>query len=144
MNTLAADFRDVFKLYLRLSQDLTQIMDVDDSEDPQALVQSILKNRECLARIEQMNSRVLQLTGSWENCRDDLDAASANEVRELAHAVKSQAIHLNTLCSIQAQKVQMTRDTLCSKIAELSKATQHLKSLKPVKNNYPKFIDYRY
>jgi hypothetical protein len=143
MNTLASDFQNVFQLYLRLGQDLTRILDSDDSNDPQALVHSILANRDCLARIEQMNSLVLQLSISWEKCRDDLDPASMNEVQALAQAVKAQAIHLKELCSIHAQKIQNARDKLCCQMAELEKADQHLKILKPIKNNYPKFIDSR-
>jgi hypothetical protein len=144
MNSVASDFQDVFKLYLRLSQDLTQIMDADNSQDPQALVQSVLKNRDCLAQIERMNSRVLQLSVNWEKCRDNLDPASVNEVRELAQAAKAQATRLKELCSMHAQKLQMTRDRLCSTMTELRKAGQHLNSLKPIKNNYPKFIDSLY
>jgi hypothetical protein len=144
MNALACDFQDVFQLYLRLGQDLTRILNEDNSADPQALVQSILGNRDCLVRIEQMNSRVLELSDNWEKCRDNLDPSSINEIRDLAQAAKAQAIRLKELCGIHTQKLQITRDELCSRMAELNKADQHLKSLKPIKTNYPKFIDSQY
>jgi hypothetical protein len=141
MKTLASDFEDVFKLYLRLGQDLARILDIEDSDHSQALARSILENRDCLVRIEQMNSRILQLSSNWEKCRDSLDPASANAIQELARSTRAQAMHLKELCSRHAEKLQIARDRLSSEMAELSKAAQHLNSLKPVKNNYPKFFD---
>jgi len=141
MNTITADFQDVFSLYLRLGEDLTRILDVDDSKGSQALVESILENRECLARIEQMNARVLQLSESWEKCRIDLDPESQNKIRDLAQASRNQALRLKELCARHAQKIQETRDLLGGKLEELGKGARYLQSVKPVKNNYPKFVD---
>jgi hypothetical protein len=144
MNALAAEFQDIFKLYLRLSQDLAGIMDETNSQNPQQLIESILRNRDSLARIEQMNSRILQLSDTCDKCRADLDLESQEEIRNLAQAAKTQAIRLKELCSLHAQKIQSTRDGLGRKLAEIGKGVQFLKSIKPIKNNYPKFIDSLY
>jgi chromosome segregation ATPase len=97
-----------------------------------------------LVRIERMNARVLQLAHDWEKCRDTLDSASADEVRDQIQQAKAQAIRLQEVCRLHAQKLQMTRNTLGERIAALGNAARHLESLKPIKNNYPKFIDSRY
>ncbi len=144
MIALAVEFRDVFQLYLKLGEGFTKIMNAGDSKDPQALANSILQNREWLAKIEHMNSRMLQLSGEWEKCRESLDAKSRDEIRNLAEAAKAQAIQLRELCGIQIQKLQISRDKLEKDLAELDKGARYLKSVKPAKNNYPKFIDSLY
>jgi hypothetical protein len=144
MNALAAEYQDVFKLYLRLSQDLAGIMDENNSQNPQQLIESILRNCDSLTRIEQMNSRIMQLSDACDKCRADLDLKSQEEIRNLAQAAKAQAIRLKELCGIHAQKIQATRDRLDKRMVEIGKGSQFLKSIKPIKNNYPKFIDSLY
>jgi archaellum component FlaC len=143
-NPLAAEFRDVFTLYIKLGEELTKIMDVGNSEDPQVLADAILKNRECLDRIEQMNSRVLRLSSDWQQHRNNLDQESEKEVRDLSDATRAQVRRLQELCSMHVQKLQNTRDKLQKDLAEIGKGAQYLKSTTPTKNNYPKFIDSLY
>jgi len=143
-NPLAAEFHDVFELYVKLGEELAKIMDVGNSEDPQILADTILKNRECLVRIEQMNSHVLRLSNEWKQCRTTLDAQSEKEIRALAEAARAQAIRLQELCGRHVQKLQNVRDKLERDLAELEKGVQYLKSAKPAKNNYPKFVDSLY
>jgi hypothetical protein len=144
MNNFASEFQDVFQLYLKLGEELEKLMDVKDSKDSQALVRFILQNRDCLVRVEQMNSRVRQLSDDWRKCRDKLDPKSRNEARNLAEAARAQAVRLKNLCTIQAQKLETARDKLGKGLAEIGKGTRFLKSIKPIKNNYPKFIDSLY
>jgi hypothetical protein len=144
MNAFASEFQDVFKLYLRLSQDLAGIMDESNSHNPHQLIESILQNRDSLIRIEQMNSHILQLSDAYNKCRANLDPKSQEEIRNLAQAAKAQAIRLKELCGIHALKIQAARDRLGCRIVEIGKGSQFLKSITPIKNNYPKFIDSRY
>jgi hypothetical protein len=144
MNALASEFQDVFKLYLKLSQDLAGITNGIDTHNPQQLIESILQNRDSLVRIEQMNSRISQLSDAYNKCRAHLDPESQEEIRNLAQAAKAQAIRLKEWCSIRALKIQAARDRLGGRIAEIGKGSQFLESIKPIKNNYPKFIDSRY
>lgn len=143
-NPLAAEFRDVFNLYIKLGEELAKITDVGNSEDPQALAEAILKNRECLNRIQQMNSRILQLSSDWQQHRKSLDQESEREIRALTDATRAQVKQLQELCSIHVQKLQNTRDKLQQDLAEIGKGAQYLKSTTPAKNNYPKFIDSLY
>jgi hypothetical protein len=144
MKNFVAEFQDVFTLYLKLAEELTKIMNVDDSKDPQALVRAILENRDCLDRITQMNTRVLQLSDAWQKCRAHLDPESRDKARNLAEAAKAQAMRLQELCSVKTQKLQTTRDKLETNLAETGKGSRYLKSMNPTKSNYPKFIDSLY
>ena len=141
---LAAEFHDVSQLYVQLGEELIQKMDIGNPEDPQVLAETILKNCECLVRIEQMNSRVLRLSNDWKQCRANLDPESEKEISAMAEAARTQAIRLHEWCSLHIHKLQNARDKLEKDLAELGKGTQYLKSTTPPKNNYPKFIDSLY
>jgi hypothetical protein len=144
MSALAAEFQDVFHLYLELSEKLTRIISAGNLKNPDTIAESVLRNRDCLVRIEQMNSRVLQLSDDWQKSRNKLDPASRNEIRNLAEAARTQAIALRELCRIHVQKLQTALDKTGKDLAEIAKGAQYLKSIKPVKNNYPKFVDSLY
>jgi hypothetical protein len=141
MNTLAAEFREIFKIYIKLSEELTKILGVPDSINAQSLIASILKNGECLSRIEQMNSRIQRLSIEWANSQTSLDPESRKEVLELVESIRKQAVQLNDLCNINAEKIQAAKGSIEKDLDELGKGAQFLKSVKPIKNNYPKFID---
>jgi hypothetical protein len=141
MNPSASDFRDTFQNYIKLSEDLSKIIDKDCSKDPQALVQSILQNRDSLDRIVQMNGRVVKLTNEWRKRCVHFAPQIQNEIRDLIVGAQAQAIRLQTLCSLKSQLIQETREGLGKELEELRKGARYLKSLKPGQHNYPKFID---
>ena len=142
MNTLAEEFRDVLSLYVRLTADLTRIADVDRfEEDPQALIQSILDNRSCLTEIQQLNERLTRLYGAWK----DKDAGSVSsigdEISGVVDDVQEQMRQLEKLCGIGVRKIEERRKQLTDELANVEKGSRYLKLLKPVQENYPKFID---
>ena len=144
MTELTSEFRDIIALYLRLGEELTQILQVDDSQDPNALVQSILQRGDCLAQISQMSSRVKAAADNWKKCRGYLDGKAREETNELAEAAQAQVARLKALCDIHAEKLKIARGRLEKSLAEIHQGSRYLKSLKPVKSNYPKFIDSRH
>jgi hypothetical protein len=89
-----------------LGKELAKIMDIDDIRNPQGFVESIFTDHECMVRIEQVNSRILQLFKDWESCSTNIDPDMQDEVRELARAAKAQAVQLRRLCNIYAQRLQ--------------------------------------
>jgi hypothetical protein len=144
MNALASEYQDVFRLYLRLGKDLAEVMDIDEKTNPQDYVESILANREYLMRLEQMNSRILRLSEEWQKGRGTLDLESQDEIEELAVEARAQAVRLKELCGIHVQKLQRVRNKIADDLAEIGRGAEYLKSTKPIKNNYPKFIDSLY
>ncbi len=140
-SALAQEFQDVFQLYLKVGEELGKIMETEEGNDPIALADSILKNRDTLIRIENMSFRVLKLSEQWEQYRSNLCPDSPDEMRDLAGAAKAQAIRLKELCHHQSEKILAVRDRLGKNLEEIGKGSQYLKSVKPIKNNYPKFID---
>lgn len=141
MKNLAREFQAISQAYEQVQQELVQILSAINAENPRALIKSILQNRACLAKIEQMDSRVHQLSDEWKKYRLTLDLKSRGEIDGLVEAAREQAIRLHQFCDIQVRKVQAGRDRLQTHLVELGKGAKYLKSIKPIKSNYPKFID---
>jgi len=142
MSKLADEFRDILTLYVKLTTDLTRIADVGKSEDdPQALIQSILDNRSCLTDIQQLNKRLMQLYGVWKKKVVNAGSSDDDEIVCVVDDVRRQMQELETLCGLGVRKVEDRRKHLASELATVGKGARYLKMIKPVQENYPKFID---
>jgi hypothetical protein len=144
MNNFAAEFRDIFSLYAKLGEQLSEILKTSDGHASQSMVHSILHNSDSLAQISQMNSRIAKLCEDWNQCRLQLDPADREEADHMAAAAKAQALRLQELCHIHAQKLQTIHDELKHNLTEIGKGARYAKGLKSYRNNYPKFIDSSY
>lgn len=143
MRDFALEFRQVGARYARLREELARIVDID-SQEPQALVNAILQNRDCLDRIIHMNAEVSGLSRDWQECRHRCPLALQDSIDRCAEEAKSEATLLHELCCVQTRRIQHTCDTLGQALGELKKGALFINSLKPPKQNYPKFIDSMY
>jgi len=144
MRDIVLRLKDVSLLYTSLGEELARVLDVDDSKDCGALVESILQHRDCLARLKELNSSVLSLSSELAQTRSKMNPESKEEIKPIAEAVRSQVIRLNELCGIHAERLKSARDKLERDLAELGRGARYLQSVKPAKSNYPKFIDSSY
>jgi hypothetical protein len=116
-------------------------MNSPESVDIQALSDVILDNRDRFAQIQQMNACVHQTSQDWQISRNRLDPGLQSEVEALLATSRAQATRMRQMCIIHAQRLQAARDRLEKEMVELNKGREFLESLKPVRSNYPKFID---
>ena len=141
MNELAAEFRNLLNIYVRLSSDLSRISDAGQSDDdPQALIQSILDNRSCLTEIQQLNTRMTKLYSAWKNKEADVNLVDGDEIRSVVADVLLQLKQLEKTCNLETRKVEARRKQLSEELTNVGKGTRYLKLLSP-RENYPKFID---
>jgi hypothetical protein len=138
---LAAEFEEAILTYKRLGKDLSQILCMPESQNCRTLIHSILNNKRCLSEIEMMNSRIAQLSKKWIICREKLDRQTREEISKLVEATKMEAMKLNQLCNLAIEKITKAKVEMKEGIKEAGKGAQFLQSVKPIKNNYPKFID---
>ncbi len=144
MKDFAGEFGAVSQDYHQLGEELSGALKANQAGGLRTLAGTILQSRDCLARIEQMNSRVLLLSQEWKEQRPHLDTKSRRQVDSLVQAAREQAIRLHELCRSQAEKLKLVKEQLERDLVETGKGARYLKSVKPVKNNYPKFIDSMY
>jgi len=144
MRDLADEFLEISERYRRLEKELAVLLGQSDSQSSRELTGAILRNRDCLARIDQMNSAVLRLSDQWKKSRARLDSTSREKIDDLAEKACAHATRMHQLCSNYIQKLQDAKDKLQRDLADLGKGLRYLKNVQPVKHNYPKFIDSMY
>ena len=142
MNNLTEEFRDLRNIYIKLTADLARIADVDKSgEDPHAFIRSILDNQNCLTEIQQLNNRMTKLYGVWKDKEKNDGNSADDEIRGLIDDVEEQMRQLENLCDSGVRKAEGWRKQLSDELANVGKESRYVKSLKPVQENHPKFID---
>jgi hypothetical protein len=141
MKLFVSELKYLSELYQRFKAEILDSGHRISEEGRSSPAESILKNRELLARIEHMTERTAQLAEEWEKFRLILDPQSKAEIQALATSVKSQAVQLEQLCKGLVRQIEARRSGLEKELEEIRKGTRYLSSVKPANTNYPKFID---
>ena len=143
MNNLAEEFRDLRDLYIKLTADFTRIADGGKSgDDQQIFIQSIIENQNCLTEIQQLNNRFAQLYGTWKDReKNNGSFAYEDEIRGVVDDIENQMRQIENLCESGITKAEVWRKQLSDELANVGKESRYVKSLKPVQENHPKFID---
>jgi hypothetical protein len=137
-----SDLRYLSELYARLHAEFSaQTLEPGTTAHVSALSTAVLRNRELLDRIGQMNPRLLQLARDWKSFRDRLDPVSRSEVAQLAERVTSQASRLSEVCERRMRQLESGRNELQKAMVGVQTGSRYLASIKPGKTNYPKFLD---
>jgi uncharacterized protein (UPF0335 family) len=141
MQPIIVDLRKLAQFYSGLQKDLSNVLTEVDSDNEWSLTESILENRSCISQIERMNAHILQLSDNLKNSYKDMNAESRAEAETLAAEARSHAIRIRELCSRTSVKIEKTKAVIRKKLEGIGNGKKYLKSMDPVKNNYPKFID---
>jgi hypothetical protein len=141
MKLFDSELQYLLELYTRLDAELTTLDESVKSNGPSAAVESVLRNRDLFSRIEQMNSRLLQLAKEWEKFGPHLDPETRRRTLQLAEKARKQAMSLARAGERKMKEISTIRADLESKLKQISSGTRFLESIKPVKSNYPKFVD---
>jgi hypothetical protein len=141
MRPFLAELEYLSELYRRLRCEFTGLLGKAKAGDVTVLINTTLRNRDLLDRIDQMNARVSQLAQEWDSFRNHLDTSTRQEIVELAESVRHQGTQLSLLCTGLLGALGARRENLEKQLAEVQKGSSYLQSVKPVKNNYPKFVD---
>jgi uncharacterized protein (DUF58 family) len=141
MKFIASELQYLSELYQRFKAEILASARLFEARNSNALTESVLKNRDLLARVSQMTARAAQLALEWEKFRLILDPQSKVEIQALAANVKSQAAQLEQLCKGLARRLEDQRRRIEKDLRELHNGSRYLNCVKPPSTNYPKFID---
>jgi len=136
-----SELQNLSDLYSRLSAELAGAGADNKPAGATAAVQRILRNQDLFARLGQMNSRLDELAAEWEKLSSRLDPAARKKTVQLACKVLEQAENLRALTETRSQEVEALRAKLGWELAKLNNGAKYLQSVKPLKANFPKFID---
>jgi hypothetical protein len=141
MKLFDSELHHLSELYERLEHEMARAGTVESNDSTDALIGIILENRELFCRIDQMNTRVYQLIGEWQDFRERLAPDDRERTQQLAATLARRANNLGTLLAQRCALVEKKRARLASELSVLSRGSKYLQSVKPIKVNYPKFID---
>ena len=135
------ELRELVRVYGAFEHELSNALQGSSSESGQSLPDRILEKRTGLTQVEQMGARVQWFSEELKKFRSGDDAEMLQEADMLLEEARSHVIRINELCSQAAEMIEPIRNALRKDIQEIAKGKQYLKSVVPIKNNYPKFID---
>jgi hypothetical protein len=141
MKLFESELQYLSELYQKLGTELARIAGDAAPGNAPASAEFLHKNRDLIARIEQMNVRVAQLAGEWETFHSRIDPQSRERTVRLAVEVRNRARLLGGACEENRRLLERRRSDLEGNLQELRRGASYLESIKPVKANYPKFVD---
>ncbi|MBN2244039.1 MAG: hypothetical protein JW793_15245 [Acidobacteria bacterium] len=141
MKSLIPDLKSLTQFYFGLEKDLSDILKAADAGKDQAIEESILRNRIRISQIERMNAHILQLADDLKESRGKMNAEAAAESDALTAEAKSCAIRIREICLQASGKIEKSKAGTQKELEGIGRGKRYLKSVDPVKNNYPKFID---
>jgi hypothetical protein len=129
------------ELYGRLEGEITAAQQHASELDAAELAEAVLKNRDLLRRIDQMNSRVLQLVEEWQTFKLSIREEQRTEIQNLAQSVSRKGWELHASCTRALTSLSARVRKLQEELSEVGRGNRFLDSVKPVRGNYPKFVD---
>jgi hypothetical protein len=143
MTDFAAEFRDITSIYENLEAALSGILNADISNEGQSFLEATIQHRGDLEQLMLMDLRIQRLIQDWPQHRMRLDPDARQEVEAMISAAKIRAIRLQEICRTYTKRLQSIHDGIRDNLLEVSKGARFARSLKPLQQNYPKFIDSR-
>ena len=143
MKVFDSELQYLSELYSLLSAEFEGLKRTSGQSKPAATVDFVLRNHELFARLEQMNGRLHQLVKDWESFSPHLEPSAKEHAQRLIEKVQRQAHELALLNQERLTEVDAFRARLSGELEKLERGGRYLQSVKPLKANYPKFIDSR-
>jgi hypothetical protein len=141
MDSLIIDLQRLTQFYFGLQKDLSDALNNAECEKERLLAESILQNRIRISQIERMNAHILQLSDDLRKARKNRNPKIRAQAESLVSEAKSHAVLIQELFARTSEKMEKTKAGIQKELGSIATGKRYLKSLVPVKNNYPKFID---
>lgn len=141
MESIIPELRKLTQFYFGLKKDLSDAFNTPDNDNERSFAESILQHRIRISQIERMNAHILQLSDDLKKSREKADPKIRAQIDHLTAEAKSHAVLIQDLCAKYSKKIEKTRAEIQNELECITAGKRYLKSVTPVKNNYPKFID---
>jgi flagellar biosynthesis/type III secretory pathway chaperone len=143
MKLFDSELQYLSELYSRLGAEFASLKKGSSPGKPSTIVDFALRNKELFARLEQVNARLHQLVKEWERFSPHLDPSAKKQAQQLISGVRKQALELSRLNQQRLAELEAFRAGLVGELEKLQRGNRYLDSVKPLKANFPKFLDSR-
>jgi len=141
METMLSDLKELDRLYREIDGEVLGIPASSKGNDTAALSDPVIRNRQLISRMEQMNARFAECAGQWLRRRDRVPREEREQVRMLAEEVRHRASRLHACCGDRTAQLEAGLVRLQQELGQVRNGARFLQSSRPVRANYPKFID---
>jgi len=141
MQALLADLRSLDELYGHLKNAMTVLGNSSHSQDLAALTDATLRYRDLFVQLGQMNAKADGIARDWNNSAVSMQPAIKEQILSLAAKVREEGTQVSILCTKLHQQLQINRAAYEKRLDEVRKGRNYLHSARPLKANYPKFLD---
>jgi hypothetical protein len=133
--------KEITQFYSGLENELSAALQCAGTSGEMGMADLILQKRSRLAQIGKMSALIFQISEDFRKSSGAMEDGTRREAEQLMARVKSHAVRIHELCALAAEKIEPVKGALQKNLEEIRNGKQYLKSVYPVKNNYPKFID---
>ena len=141
MESLIIELRKLAQFYFDLQKELSDALNEAANDTERSLSESILQIRFHISQVERMNAHILQLSDDLKKFRNMADPEIRARVDVLTSEVKAQGILVRDLCIRSSEMIEKSKAEMRRELESIAAGKRYLKSVNPVKTNYPKFID---
>ena len=103
----------------------------------------VLASEELIARVGQLDRRLAQIAAEWLDSRNRIDPARRAQIERLVSEASAHLRQLQRVCGSHVQKLEHAVEQISQELGELDRGMRYLASVRPIKNNFPKFVDSR-
>jgi uncharacterized tellurite resistance protein B-like protein len=101
----------------------------------------VLASEELMMHVAQLDRRVSQLAADWQQERNGFDSARRAQIQMQAADMSAQILQLQRVCGTHARRLEGVLQQVSRDLGELQRGSRYLASIRPVKTNFPKFVD---
>ena len=141
MKLFFSELEYLSELYGRLETEIGSGRHQSSFDNAEDLAETVLRSRDLLRRIEQMNSRVTQLVEEWQTYKLSIGEEQKEEIQALARTVSGKGWALHSVCNTALASLNARMKLLQDQLSEVGRGTRFLESVRPVRSNFPKFVD---
>jgi len=137
---MLSTLEELDRLYCEIEDELLRSPSSGENSTA-AISDSVTRNRQLLARLEQTSAGLSETAARWSRRADSIPREEREQVRRLADSARLKASRLLGCCEHLADRLDTSLAKLEQELGHVRKGARFLQSSRPAKTNYPKFID---
>jgi hypothetical protein len=137
---MLSTLKELDRLYCKIEGELSG-SSTPGKNDAAAICDAVTRSRQLLALLEQASGRLSESAADWSQRGDSIPRDEREQVRRLADSARVKASRLLGCCGALTHRLETSLVGLERELGHVRNGARFLRSSRPAKTNYPKFID---